>query len=195
MIAAAKKSAPKLNWIQGDIAGWAADSKEVYDVVFSNAALQWVEDHAVTFPKLLQRVDPGGALAFQMPANFHAPAHRIMRELAESPSWRGHFSTNSIREWHVHEPAYYYDALAPIAASIDIWQTEYMHILPDAAGIVEWYKGTGLRPFLDALAADKLRADFTAQYLERIRQEYPTHRDGQVIFPFLRLFVIAYQRA
>jgi trans-aconitate 2-methyltransferase len=77
---------------------------------------------------------------------------------------------------------------------VDIWQTEYLHILADSAAIVEWYKGTGLRPFLDALADDEQRADFLAQYLQRIHQAYPVRGDGRVIFPFRRLFLIAYQR-
>ena len=164
MIAAAQRANPRLAWHMGDIADWVNDNDEIYDVVFSNAALQWVDDHAAVFPKLLKHVAPGGALAIQMPGNYDAPAHRIMRELAASPLWRDRFPTGGIREWHVHDLATYYDILAPAAAAVDIWQTEYLHILADSAAIVEWYKGTGLRPFLDALADDKQRADFLAQY-------------------------------
>ena len=99
-----------------------------------------------------------------------------------------------MREWHVHELSAYYDMLAPLAATVDLWQTEYMHVLPDANAIVEWYKGTGLRPFLEALSCDQQRGDFTAQYLEAVRKEYPIRTDGRVLFPFRRLFIIAYQR-
>ena len=161
MIAAARRADPRLAWRVGDIAAWANENGQTYDIVFSNAALQWVDDHAAVFPKLLTRVAPGGALAIQMPGNFDAPAHRIMRELAASPAWRDRFPTGGVREWHVHDLATYYDILAPIAAAVDIWQTEYLHIMADAAAIVEWYKGTGLRPFLDALANDEQRAEFT----------------------------------
>ena len=153
-----------------------------------------MDDHAAIIPRLLARVAAGGALAIQMPANFDAPAHCIMRELAASPAWRDHFPAGGVREWHVHDLAAYHDILAPIAAAVDFWQTEYLHLMADAAAIVEWYKGTGLRPFLDALANDKLRADFTAQYLERIERAYPVRKDGRVMFPFRRLFLIAYQR-
>jgi len=193
MIAAARKSYPHQTWCIGDIAAWVDQNDQTYDIVFSNAALQWVDDHPQLFPKLLARVAKGGALAIQMPANFDAPAHRIMRELAASPAWRGHFPAGGIREWHVHDLATYHDLLAPVAASVDFWQTEYQHIMADATGIVEWYKGTGLRPFLDALANDQERADFTAQYLERIQQAYPVRKDGRVIFPFHRMFLIAYR--
>ena len=194
MIANAKKAYPHLAWNTGDITVWADKEQQTYDIVFSNAALQWVDDHAAIFPKLLARVGAGGALAIQMPANFDAPAHRIMRELAASRAWLDHFPADGVREWHVHDLAAYHDILAPIAAAVDFWQTEYLHIMADAAAIVEWYKGTGLRPFLDALAEDGQRAEFTAQYLERVRQAYPVRRDGRVIFPFRRLFLIAYQR-
>ena len=148
---------------------------------------------AAVFPKLLNRVAPGGALAIQMPGNYDAPAHCIMRELAATMVWRDRFPTGGVREWHVHDLATYYDMLAP-AAAVDIWHTEYLHILADPAAIVEWYKGTGLRPFLDALVDDDQRAEFLAQYLQRIHQAYPARSNGRVIFPFRRLFLIAYQR-
>jgi trans-aconitate 2-methyltransferase len=154
-----------------------------------------VDDHPALFPKLLARVAAGGSLAIQMPANFHAPAHRLMRELAASPAWRDHFPSQGVREWHVHDLAAYHDILAPIASAVDFWQTEYLQVMENAAAIVEWYKGTGLRPFLEALANDQQKADFTAQYLERIREAYPVRKDGRVIFPFRRLFLIAYQRS
>jgi trans-aconitate 2-methyltransferase len=195
MIEAARKSDPRLTWRVGDIAAWAGESGPACDVVFSNAALQWVDDHAATFPRLIGRVAPGGALALQMPGNFDAPAHQLMRKLAESTAWRDHFPARGVREWHVHDLPTYYDLLAPAAAAVDLWQTEYQHIMAHPAAIVDWYKGTGLRPFLDALAGDEQRTDFLAQYLELIREAYPIRGDGRVIFPFRRLFLIAYRRS
>jgi trans-aconitate 2-methyltransferase len=195
MIAAAQKAYPHQTWRIGDIADWADQDEESYDVVFSNAAFQWVDDHPAIFPKLLARVASGGALAIQMPANFDAPAHCMMRELAASQAWRHRLPSEGIREWHVHDLEVYYDILAPIASAVDFWQTEYIHVMENAAAIVEWYKGTGLRPFLDALANDHERADFTAQYLDCIKRVYPVRKDGRVMFPFRRMFLIAYQRA
>jgi len=194
MIAAARKAPPHWTWCVGDIAAWASGGQQTYDIVFSNAALQWVSDHTVLFPRLLTHVAVGGALAIQMPANFGSPAHLIMRDLAASRPWRDHFPADGVREWHVHDLAAYHDMLAPIAAAVDFWQTEYLHVMESAAAIVEWYKGTGLRPFLDALANDKQRSDFTAEYLERIQRSYPVRKDGRIIFPFLRMFLIAYQQ-
>jgi trans-aconitate 2-methyltransferase len=194
MIAAARQAKPGMNWRLCDITSWADESGGNYDVVFSNAALQWVPDHAALFPKLLTRVAPGGALAIQIPGNYDAPAHCLMREMAASQAWRGCFPAG-VREWHVENLATYHDILAPGAAAVDFWETEYLHIMADAAAIVEWYKGTGLRPFLQPLPNDEMRADFTAEYLERIRRAYPPRSNGRVIFPFRRLFLIAYQRA
>jgi trans-aconitate 2-methyltransferase len=193
MIVAARRANSRVTWQIDDIADWANKNHQTYDIVFSNAALQWVGDHATLFPKLLAQVSAGGALAVQMPGNFNAPAHRIMREIAASHARRNHFPANGIREWHVHDLETYYDILAPVAAVTNFWQTEYLHIMEDATAIVEWYKGTGLRPFLDSLANDQQRAAFTEQYLEGIRKSYPLRRDGCVIFPFRRLFLIAYR--
>ena len=115
-----------------------------------------------------------------------------MRELAESIAWQSHFASLP-REWFVQEPAFYYDALAPLMGRIDLWTTEYIHVMENAQAIVEWYKGTGLRPFLDALpTADQVR--FLADYGALIAAEFPTRGDGRVLFPFLRLFIIAYAR-
>jgi len=188
MIAAARESHPQHTWIAADIASWSPETAP--DLLFSNAALQWVPDHAAIFPRLAKQVAPGGAFATQVPANLGAPAHRLMRDLAASPAWRGHF-TRTVREWFVHDPAFYYDTLAPHAKRIDLWTAEYFHVMPDVHAIVEWYKGTGLRPFLDLLsAADQPR--FLADYETLLKDAYPTHADGRVLFPFLRLFIIAY---
>jgi trans-aconitate 2-methyltransferase len=192
MIAKARRDNPAMQWLVGDISKWVAEAGESFDVVFSNAAMQWVEDHASVFATLMQRLASGGALAMQMPGNFDAPAHVIMREIAESAQWRSRFP-QKIREWHVHDLPFYYDVLAPLAKSVDFWETEYLHVLPDAAGIVEWYKGTGLRPFLDLLGNDAERSEFTKEYLQRIAVEYPQRADGRVIFPFRRLFMVAYR--
>lgn len=193
MIAAARETQPAIRWVAGDIGAWAASGESRWDVVFSNAALQWVDDHARIFPLLLSRVQSGGALAAQMPGNFDGPAHRLMRDLASSHSWRRHFPEGRVREWHVHDLAFYYDVLAPHAALLDLWETEYQHIMRDAEAIVEWYKGTGLRPFLEALDSEGERARFRSDYLEQIRRAYPRRSDGRVLFPFRRLFIVAYR--
>lgn len=190
MIAAARLEFPQGHWREGDIGSWAGETP--YSVVFTNAALQWVPHHARLFPHLLAQVAPGGALAVQMPANLDAPTHRLMRELGASPRWRDFFRT-SVRDWQVEEPAFYYDTLAPHAAKLDLWLTDYMHIMTGPEAIVEWYRGTGLRPWLDALPGESERAQFLADYLREITAAYPRQADGRVLFPFRRLFLVAYR--
>jgi len=192
MIDTARREQPKHQWIERDIAEWAVAESRLFDVVFSNAALQWVPNHETIMPGLLARTAPNGVLAFQVPANFDAPAHRLMRSMASSAAWLGEVA-DRVREWHVHDMSYYYDLLAPYCSRIDAWDTEYFQILPDAAAIVEWYRGTGLRPFLDTLPTDTERERFVDQYAEGIRRLYPPRPDGRVLFPFLRRFVIAYK--
>lgn len=191
MLAQAQSAYPQHEWIAGDIASWANSASSQYDVVLSNAALQWVAHHEVVFPLLVGRVRPGGVLAVQVPANINAPTHQAMRDLASSMKWKKHFPSAGVREWFVHEPAFYYDALASASKSISIWETEYLHVLPNVEAIGEWYKGTGLRPFLDALKNEEDRMQFFNDYIDAIRDAYQPRPDGNVLFPFRRLFLIA----
>jgi len=117
----------------------------------------------------------------------------LMREIASSPGWRDSFPARGVREWHVHDLDFYYDVLALRAARLDLWETLYMHVMAGPESIVEWHKGTGLRPFLDALSDDGTRERFCAEYLEGLRQIYPRRPDERVLFPFRRLFLVAYK--
>jgi trans-aconitate 2-methyltransferase len=184
MIEVAAREQPQYRWIVRDISEWAANEHEHYDLVFSNAALQWVDDHGSLCPKLLRKLTPGGAVAAQIPANFDALPHRLMREIAPAGV--------IVKEWHAHEPSFYYDVLAPHAARVDIWETEYQHIMPGPEAIVEWYKGSGLRPFLEAMHSASERERFLEEYSDRIRAEFRAQPDGKILFPFCRLFLVAY---
>jgi len=192
MIQVARAAMPGINWVVAEIADWARGNGE-FDVVFSNAALQWVDDHQTVYRRLFERVARDGALAVQVPGNHDGPAHRVMREIAASSGWRDWFKPGAVREWHVHDLDFYYDVLASRAARLDLWETVYMHIMEGPEAIVEWYKGTGLRPFLEVLADDGARERFCAEYLEGLRRIYPVRPDGRVLFPFHRLFLIAYK--
>jgi trans-aconitate 2-methyltransferase len=185
MIDQARRASDACRWMAAEIAEWAAGTDQ-YDLVFSNAALQWLPDHRRLFPGLMTHVRKGGALAVQMPGNWDAAAHRLMRGVASR--WR---ETDSVREWFTHDVGFYYDLLAPLAARIDLWATEYIHIMDGPADIVEWYKGTGMRPFLDALPGAADRESFLASYLDAIREAYPPHENGGVLFPFRRIFLVA----
>ncbi len=188
MIASAKR--PEYDLQLGDIATWQPSL--CYDLIFSNAALQWVPDHSELYPRLFRCVKPGGAFAVQIPGNSEAPAHRLMRQLAHSAEWREKFVAPP-REWFTHDLSFYYDLLAPCSSKIDLWATEYIHVLTGVEAIVEWYKGSGLRPFLDALPDLLWKEQFLAQYSVLIGNAFPLQADTHVLFPFRRLFLIAYR--
>ena len=192
MIAQARKSGAHAEWSVGDITGFAAESAPPFDLVFSNAAFQWVLSHETLIPSLMRRVAKGGALAFQVPANREAPPHEAARQLAASARWRAQFPKPA-REWDVRPPEVYYDLLAPLSGRVDLWFTDYIQVMPDAAAIVEWYKGSGLRPYLDALPDEAAHADFLADYGALIAAAHPARPDGRVLFPFRRMFCVAYR--
>jgi trans-aconitate 2-methyltransferase len=159
------------------------------DVLISNAMLQWVPNHVRLLSAWAQQLNPGGWLAFQVPANFDAPSHRLMRELAASPAWRELLQGVLQRPDTVAEPGAYLDLLVAHGLHVDVWQTEYLHVLEGEDPVLEWVRGTGLRPVLAALdEADA--AEFSRQYGERLRIAYPARAYGTVL-PFKRTFVVA----
>ncbi len=191
MIAAAKKSEPTGRWVLGDIATWAEEKP--FDVVFSNAALQWVPDHAAVVPRLFGLVAPGGALAVQMPAHFDSPLHQLIDEIADRPEWRSRTAAAK-KTLRVEHPSFYYEALAPHADRVELWLTEYIHVMRGPPAILEWIRGTGLRPFLAALADDKERAEFERLLVSGLSRSYLPQADSRVLFPYRRLFLVAYRK-
>jgi trans-aconitate 2-methyltransferase len=187
MLAEARKLEADVEWKQSDVAAWNPPAK--FDLVFSNAALHWLEDHPALFARLCGNVASGGVLAVQMPRNFAAPSHAIIHELAASPPWRDALAT-LLRPQPVLTPETYYGLLSPGARSLDIWETEYLQILEGENPVAEWTKGTWLAPLLAALAADA-RAEFESEYRRRIAQAYLRRQDGKTLYPFKRLFIVA----
>jgi trans-aconitate 2-methyltransferase len=159
------------------------------DVLISNALLQWVPGHDELLLRWAAELNPGGWLAFQVPANFGAPSHVLMRELAASPRWRAQLDGVLRGTESTASPLEYLELLAGAGCEVDTWQTEYVHVLQGEDPVLEWVRGTGLRPVLAALsAADAER--FTAEYAERLRDAYPRRPHGTA-FPFARTFVVA----
>ena len=186
MLVKARQSGVEADWIQADVGAWSATG--AYDVIFSNAALQWLGDHPALVPRLLGAARPGGTFAFQVPHNMDAPSHALMRETAADGPWTG--KLKGIREISILAPQDYYGILAPHAASVDIWETEYLHVLQGEDAVYHWVSGTGLRPFVNALAG-AARDAFIAAYQQKLATAYPRHSDGATLFPFKRLFVVA----
>lgn len=187
MLAKAPQEAPGAQFVQADIDRWSPP--EPADLLFTNSTLQWLDDHARLLPRLMAQLAPQGVFAVQMPHNHDAPSHAAMREVAEEGPWRARLrAVRSIRP--VGAPADYYRILAPTARRVDIWETEYLHVLEGDNPVVEWTKGTGLRPYLDALEEPQ-RGAFLAAYASRIAALYPKQRDGRTLLPFRRLFIVA----
>lgn len=197
MLAKAREAVPAavgIEWHAADLATWAQRARPAsVDLVYSNAALHWLADHATLFPALMGIVARDGLLAVQMPSNFLAPSHLVLEEVVGSPRWSARLAALR-RGVPVAPPAQYYEWLAPVAASIDVWTTEYLHVLPPDPGgehpVIAWMRGTALTPFfavLDPSAQRELIADCT----ERIVKAYPPRPDGRVLYPFRRLFVVA----
>jgi trans-aconitate 2-methyltransferase len=190
MLQAAARNFPDEQWTLGDIANWRSDKP--YDLVFSNAALQWLPHHAHLMPRLLAQVESGGALAVQIPSGGNAPLRRVVREVAQEPQWESRCEAPS-RVLTIEPPAFYYDILQPHAARLEIWETEYSHIMKNVEAIVEWYRGTGLRSFLEALENERQREEFLAQVRAGYAREYSQRIDKRILLPFRRLFFIAYR--
>jgi trans-aconitate 2-methyltransferase len=186
MLAKARTSGIRATWTQGDVQSWAPDTQ--YDVVFSNAVLQWMPDHRALLPRLMGDVAQGGVLAFQVPRNFDAPSHALMREVANAGPWAEKLA--GARQRHVLSPEEYFDILAPLSSSVDIWETTYLQVLEGDDPVLAWVSGTGLRPFVQPLDEEE-RQSFIAQYRARLQQAYPRRADGKTLFPFQRLFAVA----
>jgi trans-aconitate 2-methyltransferase len=190
MIAAASKAYPTEQWIQADIAHWVAEKP--FDLVFSNATLQWLPDHTQLFLHLFAQVASGGALAVQLPAHEQSPLRQVVDEVADDPLWCDRLS--AARQALTREsPSFYYDVLGAIATHIDLWETEYYHQMENPQAILNWFRATGLRPFLAALETEEEKQRFEQLVLEGYAQAYLPQKDGRILFPFRRLFMVAYR--
>jgi len=187
MLVAARKRLPGVAFAQASAETWTPDAPP--DLIYANAVFQWVPDHVAVLVRLVEALAPGGVLAVQMPDNQQEPSHAMMRAVAAESDFAEAFRTPIAREV-LPSVGVYYDALKPVAARVEIWRTTYHHVLGGADAIVEWVKGTGLRPFLDRLDAAQ-QNEFLARYTERLAAEYPRQADGRELFRFPRLFIVA----
>lgn len=176
-----------VHWQHSNLNDWQPESPA--DVVYSNAALHWLNGHSQLFPRLMAAVKPGGVLAVQMPENFSAPSHTSIADTVREGPWRERLAPFQ-REQPVAEPSFYYDMLSRLASSIDMWETTYMHILEGENPVVEWTKGTMLRPLLENLSEEE-GAAFLKSYSEKVAEAYPHQADGKTVLPFKRLFMVA----
>lgn len=187
MIAAARKRLPDIAFEVDDIVGWDGAN---FDVILANAVIQWIPDHETLLPALIAGLAPGGALAVQAPDNLDEPSHRLMREVAADGPWAAKLADAANARAPRRSVDWYFRLLRRCASRVDIWRTTYFHPLAGAHAIVEWVKGTGLRPFLDPLDPTEREA-YLAAYEAEVARTYPAESDGVVLLPFPRLFFVA----
>jgi trans-aconitate 2-methyltransferase len=191
MLASARERLPQARFALSDIATWAPH--EAPDLIYANAALQWVPDHEKLIPRLFAALAPGGVLAVQMPDNREEPTHRLMRAVAAEAPWAEPIGDADRLRTLLLPLGGYYDLLASEAARVDVWHTIYQHPMASAAAIVEWVRGTGLKPFVDRLPPD-LQASYLAEYERRVDQAYPARTDGKRLLAFPRMFIVAQKK-
>jgi len=180
----------RLGFAVGDIATWEA--QRPVDVLVANAALHWVAGHVDLLSRFAGWLAPGGVLAFQVPDNFTEPSHTLLRDLRLSPRWRDLVGADADRGAGVERPERYLRALVDAGLDADVWQTSYLHVLQGEDAVLEWVKGTALRPVLSQLEGSE-REDFLAEYAAALRAAYPAEPFG-TIFPFRRTFAVARRR-
>jgi len=192
MLAKARATYPAKPWQfeLGDIATWSppSDWLGTVDIILANASFQWITNHDQLFPRLMTWLRPGGQLAVQMPISYDLPVLALIEQLGRDPMWKGRFDNLALPyTWHATQD--YYDFLRPAASTIDLVEVSYFHHLASPDDIVEWSRGTGLRPWLEHAGPD---ADaFLAEYRHRIHAAYPRQSDGSVLLQFKRVMILA----
>jgi trans-aconitate 2-methyltransferase len=191
MIERARAGHPEWNWILADAGSY--EPAESYDVVFSSATIQWIPDHEALFRRWYAVLSPGGALATHIPRFDLMPASPVIKETAGDPRWEERL--NAVPEhFTVHGADFYYGLLAGLGASaFEAWETSYIHVMDGHCAITEMLRATALRPWLGALDSEEERDAFLAAYTEALARAYPACSDGKVLFPFRRLFFVAYK--
>jgi trans-aconitate 2-methyltransferase len=180
--------APRVGVGLADVREWSPSGP--VDVVVSNATLQWVPGHLELFDRFSGWLAPGGRLAVQVPGNFAEPSHTLLAEVAERPRWRSRLA--GLARPAVEEPGTYLARLAGLGLVVDAWETTYLQVLPGEDAVLEWMRGTGLRPVVSALSDPGEREAFEAEYGELLRHAYPRQPFGTVL-PYRRIFVVARQ--
>jgi trans-aconitate 2-methyltransferase len=188
MVEEARRRLPACRFVEADLGRWQPEASP--DLLFANAVLQWLPGHDRLLPSLMSRLAPGGTLAVQMPDNLDAPSHRAMRAIAAQGPWADRLRAAAGARTILPPLETYYDMLAPLAASVDVWRTVYHHPMPSAGAIVDWLGSTGLRPFLAPLDPAE-QAAFKVRYEAAIDAAYPARTDGMRLLAFERIFIVA----
>jgi trans-aconitate 2-methyltransferase len=188
MLRQARARVPHGTFVEGDLETWMPEPGT--ELLFGNAVFQWLPDHPQVLARLLTALPKGGVLAVQMPDNTREPALMLMDKVASSGPWADAIRKAAGPRDDLLSPEAFYDLLRPLCGHLDIWHTHYNHVMENHAGVVEWFKGSSLRPFYSAVDGD-LREGFLAAYAGEIAKAYPARYDGKVMLKFPRLFILA----
>lgn len=157
------------------------------DLIFSNACLHWIPDHKILLPKLMKKVNDNGCLAVQMPLVQFAEFYKILGRMVSRSKWA---KLQRIKNFHNLLPEETYDILTEVSGSVTMWDTTYYHIVPDFGSVIDWYRGSGLRPYLEALDNNE-QQEFLNELLDNIKESYTVRSDGKILLKMPRLFFIA----
>jgi len=190
MIDKARQDYPEQIWIVGNAEDIGPDRK--YDLVFSNATLQWIPNHEILLPKLLNCVNPGGAIAVQIPKFKNMPINVAIETVADHYKWIKY--TKGCQElFTFKDMGFYYDILNKLATGVELWESSYFHILNSQESVIDFIRTTGLKPYLDRLPSDEMKYEFEQEVLTECKKYYKLQSNGKVLFPFNRLFFIGYK--
>jgi len=189
MIEQAKETYESMTWICADASNDLSELGK-FDIVFSNAAIQWIPNHEALLSNLFNLLNKNGAMAIQVPNTSNMPIHIDLKNLTASDKWNKQFNFLS-NTYSCHTEYFYYDILCGLTEHIDMWVTDYCHVMDSHHDLVKWYSSTGLRPYLGCLKDENLQNEFLGEYEELLNQSYPVQKNGKILFPFTRIFFIA----
>lgn len=188
MIQKARHDYPHQKWIVGDAS--TLETRQTYDIVFSNAAIHWIPRHEILLQRLFQKVNENGILAVQVPVNQESPLYKAILRVSKGSKWSA-FTAGREATITYHTADYYYEQLSLYTKEITIWETIYYHIMNSHQELIDWYKSTAMKPYLDSLPTDESRTEFEKEILNECIAAYPPQRNGKILYPFRRLFFTA----
>ncbi len=188
MIDKAMKDYPNQKWLLADAGKDELPGK--FDLIFSNATIQWIPDHEKLFERFYNHLNNGGILAVQIPLFYQMPLSDAILKVAELPQWQ-FLSKNVKNLLTIHDAPFYYDCLASQFSGVDLWITDYVHVMPSQRLILEMIRTTGMKPYLERIEKEVQKLEFERMVLDEIMQVYPSQKNGNVLFPFRRLFFVA----
>ncbi len=188
MLRKARERLPQCVFVEADLKSWTPP--ENTDLLFANAVFQWVPEHRSVMRRMIGSLAEGGVLAVQMPDNTREPSHRLMMEVAARKRWAETRVLTELARADLPDAAAYYDELKPLCRQVEVWHTVYEHVMEGPEAIVEWFKGSSLRPFLAEMKTSA-GEEFLSAYGAEIAKAYPRRVDGKTLLRFPRLFVVA----